>query len=381
MANLRLAIVALLLLLAAPALAQELTKEEELGKLLFFDAELSAPAGQSCAACHAPDVGFTGPDTLINEETAVYPGAVHVRFGNRKPPASAYAGDSPNLYYDEDEEVWVGGMFWDGRATGWTYGDPLVEQAMGPFLNPVEQNLPFARQVIRKVQLSAYAPLFIDVWGPGSLDPVKDVEGTYLRIAKSIAAYERSAEVNPFTSKYDYVLKGQATFSEQEELGRQLFFGDKAKCGACHNGPALTDFTYDNLGLPKNPDNPFYTQPRKINPDGKNWIDPGLGGFLKAAGYAEEVYLAEWGKHKVPTLRNVDRRPSSDFVKAYGHNGVFKSLEAIVHFYNTRDVEDWPAPEVADNVNTEELGNLGLTGEEEAAIVAFLKALSDGYEP
>ena len=89
------------------------------------------------------------------------------------------------------------------------------------------------------------------------------------------------------------------------------------------------------------------------------------------------------GKHKVPTLRNVDKRPTPDLVKAYGHNGYFKSLEDVVHFYNTRDVpgEGWPPPEVANNVNTAELGNLGLSPREEAAIVAFMKTLTDGYVP
>ena len=126
-------------------------------------------------------------------------------------------------------------------------------------------------------------------------------------------------------------------------------------------------------------ENPFYTQPPSINPDGMNWIDPGLGGFLKSIG---EPFESERGKHKVPSLRNVDKRPDPEFVKAYGHNGYFKSLEEITHFYNTRDVEEsWPAPEVADNVNTDELGDLGLTAEEEAAIVAFMKTLSDGYQP
>ena len=85
------------------------------------------------------------------------------------------------------------------------------------------------------------------------------------------------------------------------------------------------------------------------------------------------------GKHKVPTLRNVDKRPGVGFTRAYGHNGYFKSLEEIVHFYNTRDIEDWPDPEVSENVNTDELGNLGLTPEEEGAIVAFMKTLTDGY--
>jgi cytochrome c peroxidase len=102
------------------------------------------------------------------------------------------------------------------------------------------------------------------------------------------------------------------------------------------------------------------------------------------------------GKHKVPTLRNVNLG-SDKFTKAYGHNGYFKSLYGIVHFYNTRDVlatcpgnyteaqaltaNCWPAPEVGANMNMAELGNLGLTKAEEEAIVAFLKTLDDGYKP
>jgi cytochrome c peroxidase len=367
-------------LIATSTTANGLTPMEELGKNLLFDSALSTPPVQSCATCHAPETGFTGPDSAINELQAVYPGAVFKRFGNRKPPTIAYGGDSPVLSYDEDESVWIGGMFWDGRATGWTLGDPLAEQAQGPFLNPLEQNNPNSKLVCLKVAQSTYAPLFVDVWGPGSLDCIADVVGTYERIARSIAAYERSPEVNPFSSKYDYYLKGQATLTEQEEDGLELFEG-KAMCSACHIPPLFTDFTYDNIGVPKNPDNPFYKMPRKWNPDGKKWVDPGLGGFLKAAGRSTDVYLAEWGKHKVPTLRNVDKRPYPGFVKAYGHNGVFKSLEEIVHFYNTRDVEEWPDPEVAVNVNTDELGDLGLTPEEEAAIVAFMKTLTDGYAP
>lgn len=365
-----------------------LTPIEELGKFLLFDANLSTPPGQSCAACHAPEVGFTGPDSNINDTTVAYPGAVHTRFGNRKPPTAAYGGDSPVLYYDEMDEVWIGGMFWDGRATGWTLGDPLAEQAQGPFLNPLEQNNPNAKLVILKIKDSEYAGLFEQVWGPGSLDWIEDVAGTYERIARSIAAYERSAEVNPFTSKYDYYLKGQAELTAQEAWGLELFEG-KGMCSACHisqpgpleEPPLFTDFTYDNLGIPKNPFNPFYTMPRRWNPDGMNWIDYGLGGFLKGAGYSPDVYEPELGKHKVPTLRNVDLRPYPGFIKAFGHNGFFKSLEEIVHFYNTRDVESWPPPEVPETVNTDELGNLGLTADEEAAIVAFMKTLSDGYIP
>jgi len=375
------------------AVADDLTPLEQLGKALFFDSNLSTPPGQSCAACHAPEVGFTGPDSYINLTQAIYPGVVHTRAGNRKPPTAAYGGDSPVMYYDPGEGLWLGGMFWDGRATGLTLGDPLAEQALGPFLNPLEQNSPVARLVLIRVAHSDYASLFEEVWG-SPVDFKKGVALTYERIGRSIAAYERSTEVNPFSSKYDI-----GTLTSQEQDGLELFEG-KAMCSACHtsgSGEVFTDFSYDNLGVPKNPMNPFYSLPRKWNPDGTDWVDPGLGGFLMSAGYLPVVYEPELGKHKVPTLRNVDKRPDPGFVKAYGHNGYFKSLKGIVHFYNTRDVKGicpgdyteaqalvencWPQPEVMANVNVDELGDLGLTDEEEDAIVAFLQALSDGYTP
>ncbi|MCL5098071.1 MAG: hypothetical protein M1608_11210 [Candidatus Omnitrophica bacterium] len=273
---------------ASAADPSDLTPIEQLGKHLLFDVNLSTPPGVACAACHGPDVGFTGPDSAINAAGAVYPGAVHTRFGNRKPPAAAYAGDSPILHYDADAGTWIGGMFWDGRATGETLGDPLAEQAEGPFLNPLEQNNPEAKQVCIKVSHSGYANLFREVWGPQSLDFVKDVAGTYQRIARSIAAYERSPEVSAFTSKYDAYLNGSATLTGQEEDGLELFEG-KAKCANCHVSqptdaipkPLFTDYSYDNLGIPKNPANPFYSMPPKWNPLGDAWIDYGLGAYLK----------------------------------------------------------------------------------------------------
>jgi len=113
---------------------------EQLGKSLFFD-KISSPDSMSCADCHAPSVGFTGPIPGINLRGAVYRGAVPQRFGNRKPPSAAYATLSPVFYYDSDEGLFVGGNFWDGRATGERLGNPAADQALGPFLNPVEQNI------------------------------------------------------------------------------------------------------------------------------------------------------------------------------------------------------------------------------------------------
>lgn len=385
--------VVLLLLLGSTVIAQDstLAPGEELGKQLFFDENLSANGNQSCATCHAPEVGFVGPTSAINQSVVVYPGSFVNRFGNRKPPSAAYAGDAHELIYDEEEEVWEGGMFWDGRATGDVLGDPLAEQAQGPFLNALEMALPDALTLCMKVAESDYVDLFVDVWGPAVLDCENNVDLVYEQIGRTIALYERSPEVNPFTSKYDYYLAGEVELTEQEMLGLELFENEeKANCAACHPSqpdadhehPTFTDFTYDNIGAPRNDMLPFYTMVG-YNDAGAEWVDPGLGGYLMSAGYDEAVYMAEWGKQKVPTLRNVDLRPSPDFIKAYMHNGVFTSLEDVVHFYNTRDLEEegWAPPEVDINVNTDELGDLGLTADEEAALVAFLKTLSDGYVP
>lgn len=372
--------------------SQELTPMEQLGKAIFFD-KISSPDNMSCAECHGPSVGFTGPIPGINIKGGVYRGAVPQRFGNRKPPSAAYATLSPIFYYDAVEGLFVGGNFWDGRATGEVLGNPAADQAMGPFLNPVEQNNPSKQAVLEQIASSDYAYLWEVVWGETiSWETADDIGKNYDRIGLSIAAYESSSEVNSFSSKYDYFLAGQAELTQDEADGLALFNG-KAKCFACHpstavGGPPLfTDFTYDNLGTPKNPDNPFYDMDEvylddgtPINPAGDAWIDEGLGGFLKTRPEWASMADDNVGKHKVPTLRNVAKKPGKGFPKAYMHNGVFKSLKEVVHFYNTRDVEDWPDPEVGENVNTAEMGNLGLTEEEENALVAFMETLSDGYK-
>ncbi|NIP83185.1 MAG: cytochrome C, partial [Actinobacteria bacterium] len=347
----------------------------------------------------------------INADGAVYPGSIEGRFGNRKPPSSAYATLPPVFDFTrQGGGVFVGGNFWDGRATGERLGNPAADQAQGPFLNPVEQGLRDEACVVYRVSTSNYGALYRQVFGddiddiefPSDLDTWCDVEGPpielaretrdqvwreYDNIALAIAMYEESH--NLFSSKFDAVRIGMAEFTKEEQRGFALFQG-KGQCARCHpsNGqePAFTDHTYDNLGVPPNPANPVYTG----NPD---FVDLGLGGFLATQPVWSDLAAEHDGMMRVPTLRNVDKRPYPGAVKAYMHNGVFKSLEKVVHFYNTRDVlpqcDDiaspefgvncWPAPEVEANVNTDELGDLGLSADEEAAIVAFLRTLSDGF--
>ncbi|RKH47494.1 cytochrome-c peroxidase [Corallococcus sicarius] len=383
---------------SAPEGTSGLTPVERLGKLLFFDRELSEPRGQACAVCHGPEVGWTGPDLFINLTGSVYEGAVRGRFGNRKPPSSAYATQAPVLHLETPAEArFVGGNFWDGRATGEELGNPAADQAQGPFLNPVEQNNPSEAVVVAKVCGGRYGDLFRAVYGASICG---DVPHAYDSIALAIAAYEGSREVNAFSSKYDAWLAGRASLTRQERWGLRLFEG-KGRCSNCHPSrpgpggepPLFTDYTFDNLGVPRNLFNPWYWQ-FQFNPEGPFYVDLGLGAFLFTRDAWAPSARANLGKVKVPTLRNVDKRPYPGFVKAYGHNGYFKSLESVVHFYNTRDVlpvclagvsgipgvDCWPVPEVGQNINTREMGDLKLNPQEEQAIVAFMRTLSDGYE-
>ena len=413
-----------------------------LGKLLFYDKQLSVHRNEACAFCHMPEAGFTGPIPELNSTTVAYPGSVRTRFSQRKPQTIAYAASAPALHYNSGQGDFVGGNFWDMRATGIRLGNPAAEQAQAPPLNPVEMGMSDAACVVYRVSTRPYRALFETVWGkqsfavrwpaevtsvcdasapastadpaPVHLDDVERgiVKATYDAMALSIAAYDASPDISAFSSKYDAVIGKSEKFTAEEQLGYDLFRG-KARCNECHRDggpgeePLFTDFTASNLGTPANHAMPYYAEDTPdrgyvANPAGAAFVDTGIGGFLAHdhALSGEPNPNADWeryapkfqGKVQVPTLRNVDKRPYAGFVKAYMHNGYFTSLEDVVHFYNTRDVlprcgpndpgeriSCWPAPEIAANLNTRQLGNLGLNDGEEKALVSFLKTLTDGY--
>jgi cytochrome c peroxidase len=268
----------------------------------------------------------------------------------------------------------------------------------------VEQNIKSAQILIEKVCNAEYVSLFDkvgnDIWHIRDISKSYDTNLQFGIIGLAIAAFENSYKVNQFSSKFDYYLRGEIKLTDKEKAGLDLFNG-KAKCALCHistfepdgSFPLFTDFRFENLGLPANPQNPWYSMDSTLNRDGAEWVDPGLKEFIEGLPQYSMLADENYGKHQVPTIRNVDKRPYEGFVKAYGHNGYFKSLEEIVHFYNTRDIlplaetvsdpnpgiNSWPSPEVNENINKIETGNLGLNAEEESALVEFLKTLSDGY--
>jgi cytochrome c peroxidase len=336
--------------------------KERLGKLLFFEKTLSTPPGQACATCHAPEVAFADPETDLPVSRGVIPG----RYGNRNDMTVTYAAYIPPLHFDQEEDLWIGGLFWDGRVNS------LAQQAMQPPLNPLEMANPDTETIAEKLRALSYASLFTEVYGA---DALTNPGIAYSNMADAIEAYEKTSELSPFSSKYDHWLRGEAELTKQELRGLKLFEAeDKGNCAACHPSrpnedgtpPLFTDFTYDNLGTPPNPENPFYSLPVELNPDGFAFIDLGLGKTVNDS--------AQNGKFRVPTLRNVAVTPP------YMHNGVFKNLFTVMAFYNSRDVVAWPAPEVSVNVNKDELGDLGLSNQQLEDIVAFLKTLTDGWD-
>ena len=226
--------------------------------------------------------------------------------------------------------------------------------------------------VFAKLQASPNYALFKQVYGN-----VTNPDSAFSYMAQAIAAFERSPALNPFTSKFDYYLKGQVSLTSEEMSGMTLFNDStRAKCSNCHlltpdpvSGQILfTDHTYENVGVPANPNNPYYTIPAAYNPLGATYVDLGLGAIINDPNY--------YGTFKVPTLRNVA------ISAPYFHNGYFNKLEDVVHFYNTRDVpgSGFPASEYAATIDHVETGNLQLTAQEESQIVAFLKTLTDGYK-
>jgi cytochrome c peroxidase len=374
-----------------------LTPEQQLGSLLYQDKNLSLNHNQACASCHSLKpitvcgqnaTSFVDPDN-VKKKTPVSSGSQVGAFGGLNAPSAGYAAFSPPFHLDNSTGMYVGGQFWNGRAAD------LVAQAKGPLLNPLEMAMPSAWAVIERLKTNArYVKSFkqlyninistIPAYNPQAQAPAL-VDVAYDRLAHAIAEFEKSPSFYKFNSKFDFVTAGLTKFSKTETQGKALFEG-KAKCSTCHtsdikvdaNGkklpPLFTDFTYDNVGVPYNSSIPNLPA-----------ANLGLGGRADIA--ANDANGLEIGKHKVATLRNIA------LTAPYGHNGVFKDLAQVVHFYNTRDtlgvvassqdagfgMTGWPVPEVPNNLNVTELGHLGLSATEEKALVAFLKTLTDDY--
>ncbi|MGV3624499.1 MAG: cytochrome-c peroxidase [Archangium sp.] len=360
---------------------QSLPNEEALGRALFFDTALSANRTQSCATCHDENHGFAD----ARRETSgvvigVSRGDDGTSLGDRNAPTASYAAYAPDFAFGQRKrhnkqnanrlyEGPLGGFFWDGRAR------TLEHQAGMPPLNPLEMAMPDEAAVVARLERNDdYRQAFQAFYGGTS----------YESMTKAIAAFERTAEVAPFDSKYDRFLRGEAQLSFKEVTGKSVFFSQFANCAICHqlhsNGDPVnelketfTGYEFHNLGTPVN------EEARRLN--GITDIDLGLGGV---AGITSE----QRGKFKVPTLRNVA------VTGPYMHNGVFTKLRTVLEFYdhftnptvrvnNPETGRPWAAPEVNENV-AEDLLKVGMPFQDSEieALECFLRTLTDArYEP
>jgi len=443
---------------------------ETLGELMLFDKNISTNRNLACASCHMPYVGFGGPIPSVNLTIIAYPGSVHIRAGKRTPQRHPYSPFFPVLQYNQVQGLFFGGNFFDSRATGYLLRIPDAEQAQGPPVDTQEMGLPDTACIAFRLSHAVYRPLFEEVWGTGSFEinfphetaricatpggaaafggsttpiPLSAADRTrantvYDRWAQSIDAYEQSAQVSSFSSKFDAFLAGKYKLTPEEMAGLKLFDG-KANCNSCHLdgrgttlksnqtdtssaamvNPLFTCFGSANEGLPLNPRDSFYYETKPdaygftANPYGLGYRDLGLGTFLRSGFGSGPNPNMSWrqyastvdGQMQVSSARDVamtppqcptTEAPGPYFQKGFFHNGYIKSLKQLVHFYNTRDkyaypvtsghcppgttekVDCWPMPEVRNNIDMTS-GNIGLTDKEENDIVAFLETLSDGF--
>jgi cytochrome c peroxidase len=353
-----------------------------LGEKIFADTSLSASGAMACATCHDPQHAHAQ-----SNELSVQLGGANLDVpGFRAVPSLQYISLMPAFFFADDGTP-TGGFNRDGRAKD------LLVQALRPLFAAHEMANATPADLVARLAATSYANEFRQVFGQNIFD---DEQATVLAVTFALAQYQKvDPDFRPFDSKYDYFLAGKLRLDPAELRGLALFNrADKGGCAGCHpsgrgpdnSPPMFTDFTYDNLGVPRNAD-----IPANIDPE---YVDMGLCG-------PERTDLADHqdlcGAFKVPSLRNVATR------KVYFHNGQFKTLRDALRFYVRRDTnpeEFYPVaddgtaqkfndlpPALHGNVNTSEVPYDRLPGEaprlneaELADLETFLNTLTDGYQ-
>jgi len=292
-----------------------------LGRLMFFDASLSASGKLSCATCHDPRYAYGPPPG----KAIAYGGKDMQQSGTRAVPSIRYLNRVPpfaeNHRFVDGDVGPVGGLMWDGRA------DSLQDQAKLPLLAPNEMANAEVADVARELKNAKYAAQFRSLFGSHIFD---DPERAFEAGLRALEAFQQEpAEFYPFSSRYDAFLRGEIELTEQEERGAYIFKDPaKGNCASCHLGasragrpPPFTDFDYVNVGVPRNPRLPANADP--------NYYDLGMCGPLRSDLVGKREYC---GFFRSPTVRNTAVRD------AFFHNGVFTTLREVINFYNERDL-------------------------------------------
>lgn len=353
--------------------------KEKLGESLFFDTNLSLTRQTSCATCHDPEKGFVdarfsenGVDQTVFIHGAFSVGDDDISLGGRNAPTASYAQFSPT--FGEENGVYKGGQFHDGRAA------TLKDQAMGPPLDDAEMMMPDKASVIDRIEENAdYVAAFKSLYSEDIFD---DVNASYEAMGEAIAKFEKTEEFAPFDSKYDRFLKGEYTFTLEEERGYVLFFSNgNTNCATCHTLNSVTEaskdelftnFEYENIGTPRNIE--AMDARAALGLQDANATFFGLGGTVNDP--------AHFGKTKVPTLRNVA------VTAPYMNNGVFKNLRTVIEFYdhmaglghhtNPETGQPWGDNDHNATINHDVLKSTkALSDAKIEGLEAFLKTLTD----
>ncbi|MDZ4822963.1 MAG: cytochrome c peroxidase [Flavobacteriales bacterium] len=282
-----------------------------LGRVLFYDKNLSASKTVACASCHLQEHGFAD----------VTPGST----GHNGGTTGRNASHLVNLRFNFR-------LFWDLRANG------LEEQVLMPIQDQLEMGMTLEGLVAHLNTIEYYPSLFQNAFGESEI--------TSERISMALSQFVRS--IISYETKFDEGLQtGFVNFTEQELLGKSLFFNGDTHCNHCH-------MTYN-----------FYSTQALNNGLESDYIDEGVGAL---SGDPEDM-----GKFKVPSLRNVA------LTSPYMHDGRFATLEEVVEHYNS-GVQ--PHPYLDDRLTEE--GTVGgtpfqlnLSVEEKEALIAFLNTITD----
>lgn len=293
-----------------PAFTENPTTVEgvALGRRLFHDPIMSGDGTQSCASCHQQNLAF-GDSGQFSLGILGNPG-----------------GRNTQVVINP---AWQEFQFWDGRR------GTLEDQARDPVVNPVEMNAQWANVVSRIAGDASYLDMYTAAFGTS--DVTED------RTVMAIAQFERtfvSAE-----SRYDRKLRGEVTFTAQEQRGEDVFFDEQSECFHCHTVPFFTDNEFHDIGLDVAPQ------------------DGGRADFTMAS--------FDTGKFKTPTLRNIE------MTAPYMHDGRFQTLEEVVDHY-TENIERSPNLDATLGVHLNNGGSgVVMTDQDKLDLVAFLKTLTD----
>jgi cytochrome c peroxidase len=317
-----------------------MTEEKfQLGRRLFFDKRLSGNGSISCASCHLQERAFTDGRVVSVGST-----------GDKTPrnaPSIVNSGWRATLTWANPALVTL-----ERQMENPLYGDAPIEMGVND-ANKVE--------IVARFRADAdYRKWFASAFPEKTADPI-----SFETIIAAISAFERG--VTSFDSRYDQYLQGKIKFTEQEQRGHDLYFGEKAECHHCHGSVDLDDqFQHAKT---REPETPFHNT-GLYDIDGKGAYPPPNRGLFDITGDPDDM-----GKFRAPSLRNIA------VTGPYMHDGSVGTLEEVIDIYSRGGRKIETGPNAGDGamspLKSGLIVKIDLSAQEKADLLAFLKTLTD----